>query len=72
MADKLTMPERKPSDGPMSVNRPGPGEITIAAETNGEIQTLTMSEFNAWRTFGCLAMMLGIPLSKEVGKAIKF
>lgn len=72
MTTKLTMPERKPSDGPMAVNRPGPGLLTITAETNGETQAITMSEFNAWRTFGCLAMLLGIPLSKEVGQAIKF
>lgn len=68
----LKMPERKPSDGPMGVSRPGPEQITITATTDGEMQSITMSDYNAWRTLGVLAMMLGIPLSKEVGKAIKF
>ena len=68
----LKMPERKPSDGPMGVSSPSEDEITITAMTNGEMQAVTMSKFNAWRTLGCLALMLGIPLSKDVGKAIKF
>jgi hypothetical protein len=72
MTTKLMMPERKPSDGPMSVNRPSDGEIAISVTTNGEMSGITMSEFNAWRVFGSLAIMLGIPLSKEAGKAIKF
>lgn len=68
---KLKMPERAPSDGPIGVNRPAEGMIGITASTNGETQGIQMSEYNAWRVFGCLAMMLGIPLSKNVGKAIK-
>ena len=67
----LKMPERKPSDGPMGVSRPRDGEIMITATTTGEMQSIVMSDYNAWRTLGVLAMMLGIPLSKEVGKAIK-
>lgn len=55
----------------MGVSSPSEDEITITVTTNGEMRAVTMSKYNAWRTLGCLAVALGIPLSKEVGQAIK-
>lgn len=65
------MPERQPTDGAVSVNRPAKGMIGITASTDGQLETLRMSEFNAWRVFGMLSLFLGLPLPKAVGKAIK-
>lgn len=67
----LKMPERGPGDGPVAVRRPTDGEIAIAATTDGVEGCVVMSEYNAWRVFGMLSMMLGIPLPPATGKAIK-
>lgn len=69
--EKLVMPARQPTDGPVSVNRPAEGELAISVETGGEIHTIRMSEYNAWRVFGMMSIMLGIPLGAEARKAIK-
>jgi hypothetical protein len=69
----LKMPERKPSDGKVSVERcsvPG-GYIVVNVVTDGDNYELVMSEHNAWRVFGMLSLILGIPQTKAVGKAIK-
>lgn len=65
------MPERSPADGPMSVTREGE-KIRISAETDGKTESALMTEYNAWRAFGALSVLLGLPLPKAVGKAIKF
>lgn len=65
------MPLRQPSDGPIAVNRPGPEQIAIDVTNAGETARIVMSEFNAWRLFGMLALMLEIPLPSTIGKAIK-
>ena len=65
------MPPRQTIDGPVSVDRPDPGWIGITVETNDTPARVTMSEYNAWRVFGLLSVMLGLPLSKVVSKAIK-
>jgi hypothetical protein len=44
-------------------------EITVTT-TSGKTQTMVISEYNAFRIFGTLAVMLEIPISKAVGKAI--
>ena len=67
----LRMPDRQPTDGPVSATREN-GNIRIAVETAGERRSILMGEHNAWRIFGLLAVMLGLPMTKEVGKAIKF
>jgi hypothetical protein len=69
--DDLKMPERQPGDGTASVQAPTDGVIAISVTTDGEAQAITMSRYNAWRVFGMLALMLGLPLSAKVGKAIK-
>ncbi len=80
------MPERSPKDGPVSVNRLGDDRICISAETlnlnpvedpinnywRESPHYLEMSEYNAWRIFGMLAIILGIELPKKVGKEIKY
>lgn len=70
------MPERKPTDGAVSVERifgnDPVADLALAVVTDGTEQRITMSEHNAWRAFGMLAVMLGIPLPKDIGKAIKF
>jgi hypothetical protein len=35
-------------------------------------QSITLSRYNAWRIFGMLAVILGIPLPSKLGKLIKF
>lgn len=63
-------PERKPWDGPVAVNRVG-DYIDISATESGTQSTLRTSEYNAWRLFGMLAVILGIELPKNIVKAIK-
>lgn len=70
---KLVMPERKPDDGPITVSLLGPNydRVAISAEGPQGSSGLVISEYNAWRLFGMLSMILHIPLTKEAGKAIK-
>jgi hypothetical protein len=63
------MPDRAPDDGPISVRRVAGTEI-LEISCNGE--SLFVSPFNAWRIFGALALMLDIPLSKNVARTIRF
>jgi hypothetical protein len=77
----LKMPERKPGDGRVRVERlrEMPAEshpelwpdIVISVVTNDVEERIVMSEHNAWRVFGMLSLVLGIPQSKAAGKAIK-
>lgn len=74
MAKKLEMPARGVSDGPVSIRRIsiGPVErVILEATQSGKEQAMELSEYNAWRMFGMLSLMLGIPLPAHVGKAIK-
>lgn len=64
-------PDRATNDGPMRVERPREGVIVVAVTTDDVEQIITMSEFNAWRVFGCLAFMLGIKLPSKIQKAIQ-
>lgn len=67
---KLQMPARAELDGPIRVQRIG--ESLIVEATQGGMTTrVEMSEYNAWRTFGCLALLLEIPLPPHISKAIK-
>lgn len=70
----IKMPERTSEDGPVSLSRPSEKKISISisVETNGQMQTIEMGDYNAWRVFGLLAHTLNIPLSDAVKKAIKF
>lgn len=61
-------PERSASDGPVSVTRPAANKIAICATTDGQGGELVMSEYNAWRVFAMLAVILGIPLPAKARK----
>jgi hypothetical protein len=63
-------PKRAPSDGAIAVRRLPDGRIVISVVTNGIEGGVFMGEFNAWRVFGALALILGIKLSKKLGKSI--
>lgn len=63
--------ERLLGDGAVAVGRNAPGHMTIDVTTGTTTQTITCSEFNAARLVGMLSLMLGIPMTKAVGKAIK-
>ena len=62
---------RSDTDGPVSVKRPDDGFVVVEVTSAGKVESILMSEYNASRVFGMLAVMLGIPLSRDVGKAIK-
>ena len=70
------MPERQPLDGRIEVRLDGDNHVCIVHTplnaAGGLPDTLTLSNFNAWRVFGMLACMLHIPLTRAVSKAIKF
>lgn len=71
MSKRLTMPDRKDSDGPVAVRRVGENAICIEATTEGQSQAIECSRYNAFRLFGILSVMLEIPLPAKVGKVIK-
>lgn len=72
MPKKIEMPPRQPDDRSVVVRREPDERITIGAETvDGRRESFTVSPYNAWRIFGCLSLMLEIPLPKTTGKAIK-
>lgn len=66
-------PPRGPEDGPVNISRVGVGDghLVIEATQGGEATSVRMSEYNAWRVFGSLALMLGISLPAKIGKEIK-
>lgn len=61
---------RASTDGPISVNAIGDDRISISVTHDGREQSIEMSRYNAARVFAGMALILGIPLSKQVGKAI--
>jgi len=67
---------REPDDGQVAVRRvtddQGRERLMIVCGEGETCQTIECSLYNASRIFGMLAVMLEIPLSKAVGKAIKF
>lgn len=65
-------PPRGEKDGAVSVNRSTDGTLFISATHGGEERSLTVSEYNAWRIFGMLALFLEVPLPKKLGKSIQF
>lgn len=64
-------PERGPLDGPVSVNRYGDAFV-ITAKQGALETTCEVSEHNAWRLFGLLALMLGVSLPTKIAKGIRF
>lgn len=74
-------PDRRPSDGPLSVQRnPTSGAIEIVSTSYAEAgapvgewrQSIVMSEYQASRTLASLALLLGVRIVKEDAAAIKF
>jgi hypothetical protein len=63
-------PERRPEDGPVAVTRDG-AHIEITATTHGVTSTLAVTEFNAWRLFAMLALILGVSLPKKLLQSIR-
>lgn len=63
---------RLDTDGMVHVTRlESEGKLMLSVVDDGTEHTVVMSEFNAARAFGMLALMLGISLPKATGKAIK-
>lgn len=65
------MPEREMGDGSVEVKRLDNGRFNLSVVTDGGYQEVQLGAFNAWRAFGLLAFMLGIPLPKKLQRAIK-
>ena len=78
--EDLVMPVRLGLDGPVSVARDGDDRVIITVtpgvmdhgDLGSSTQSITLSRYNAWRIFGMLAVILGIPLPSKLGKLIKF
>lgn len=72
MADvDFVQAKRLPGDGPVSVYRVNDERLKISSTTDGVEESITLSDYNASRVFGILALMLGIKLSNKLLKAIK-
>ena len=69
--DAQKLPARAPEDGAVRVASPRADVFTIYVCDHGEDQEIRMSRYNAYRVFGCLAMMLGFQLPASIGKRIK-
>lgn len=69
MASKWTMPERQPEDGALNVSRLPGGRLYL--QITHACGNLVLSDYNAARLFGILALFLEIPLPPALGKAIK-
>lgn len=69
---KLKMPERTERDGKIEVSRVNDDMLLLACTQDGEARAVQMSEYNAWRAFGLLALFLKIPLPDEIATEIKF
>lgn len=71
MPEKLVMPMRELTDGPIGISREQSRLVRIHAATGGVSQDIVCSEYNAWRLLGSLSLFLGVPLSKEAQRAVK-
>lgn len=47
------------------------GAVVLSVTTDGQVQTVRLGAFNAWRAFGLLACVLGIPLPARLTRVIK-
>ncbi len=63
----MPQPKRTTDDGPIGVEILPNGDYLI----NSKGDHLLVSEFNCWRLFAMLSMLLKIKLSKAVMKGIK-
>lgn len=72
MAKKTKMPERSKRDGAIALNRTEDDFLLLSCTQDGESMAVRMSEYNAWRAFGLLALMLKIKLPDALAEEIKF
>ena len=70
MTDLPEMPERLDNDGGVKVSL-AEGYIVISAACGGKEESILVSPYNAWRIFGLLSVLLGLPLSKAVSGRIR-
>lgn len=63
-------PERTEHDGEVEVRREG-ATIILSATQHEHPHFLPVSEFNAWRLFVALALVLGAQLPKKLLKTIR-
>lgn len=62
---------RREADGPVAIDRDANDMLVISATTAGEQRAIRVSEYNASRLLGMLALMLGVRLNPTDAKAIK-
>jgi len=67
----LKMPSRLPEDGGITIERGSENYLVIGVTNDGKPESIITSEYNAWRIFGALSLMLGIPLPSKTAKEIK-
>jgi hypothetical protein len=72
MAKKTKMPARSERDGQIALERTGDELLLLSCTQDGEAMAVRMSEYNAWRAFGLLALMLKIKLPDSLAEEIKF
>lgn len=63
-------PPRAPTDGVVRLMEVDDDLFTIMVEHDGVEQTLHIGGYNLLRLFGFIAIVMRVPLSKAVGKAI--
>lgn len=68
---RAKMPARSTGDGPIECNREGE-HLLLSVTQDGAMTSVRMSDYNAWRAFGLLAIMLKIQLPDALGEEIKF
>ena len=65
-------PPRGPEDGAVNLKRErNAPRLVLEVEQDGKSTRVVMSEHNAWRAFGLLAVVLGIKLPAKLAKGIK-
>lgn len=63
---EFEQPPKLDGDGDVSVQRIDAYFLLKCGD-----ESMLVSGYNACRLFGCIALMLGIPLGRKIGKAIK-
>lgn len=65
-------PARTNIDGPLSVHRLGTTDLVeVTVETNGTVDQIVCTEFNASRMLAMLAVVLGVRIHVQDAKAIR-